>query len=153
MINKPVAQPTNPPRLVRAADARLPTSFGTFRAVGYFDGVTSSEYVALVAGDVREVRDVPVAVIRECIAGHVFGSLACDCWQTTVSALEEIAAAACGVVIYLRNREWHPTGCPVSGDGSAVEPLVSEILADLGAGSVRFLVAPRQHALGSVAAC
>lgn len=97
------------PRLGVAAQAVLPTRFGDFSAVVFHwhdDEARalglSSEPVALVMGDVRDARGVPVRVHSECITSEVFGSLKCDCKQQLEAAQAEVARRGAGVILYLR---------------------------------------------------
>jgi 3,4-dihydroxy 2-butanone 4-phosphate synthase/GTP cyclohydrolase II len=85
----------------RAAESRMPTRFGDFRAIGYHSPSTGKPHVALVKGDVRGQRDVLVRVHSECLTGDVFGSLRCDCGLQLADAMERINAETRGVIIYL----------------------------------------------------
>jgi GTP cyclohydrolase II len=60
------------------------------------------EHVALVHGDVKGGRRVPVRVHSECMTGEVFGSLKCDCRDQLDWALAEIVRRGAGAVLYLR---------------------------------------------------
>lgn len=60
------------------------------------------EHVALVHGDIRGGRRVPVRVHSECMTGEVFGSLKCDCRDQLDWALAEIVRRGAGAVLYLR---------------------------------------------------
>ena len=62
----------------------------------------SREHCALVYGDVRGKRAVPVRVHSECLTSEVFGSLKCDCREQLESAQQEIADRGFGVLLYLR---------------------------------------------------
>jgi 3,4-dihydroxy 2-butanone 4-phosphate synthase / GTP cyclohydrolase II len=98
-------------RLVeRVADTRMPTLHGTFRAVGYRDRIDGTEHVALVAGDVAGGEGVLARVHSECLTGDVFGSLRCDCGAQLSAALDAIASAGCGVLVYLRGHEGRGIG-------------------------------------------
>ncbi|MFD4867531.1 bifunctional 3,4-dihydroxy-2-butanone-4-phosphate synthase/GTP cyclohydrolase II [Streptomyces sp. NPDC058412] len=103
-------------RVERAATVCLPTTYGTFTAVGYRDGATGSEYVALVAGGldgrgrVSDGTDVPVRLHSGCLTGDVFGSLRCDCGPQLDEALRRIAADGRGVVVYLADHEGRGIG-------------------------------------------
>src|SRR5712692_9435639 len=88
--------------LVRYAEADLPTARGTFRTIVFRDRRTGSEHIALVIGDVEGHESVPVRVHSECLTGEVFGSLKCDCRQQLERAMEHMAQAGRGVVLYLR---------------------------------------------------
>jgi len=86
----------------RVSEADLPTQFGVFRIVVYIDKLTEKEHVAMVMGDVRTHDPVMVRVHSECLTGDVFGSLRCDCGDQLHKALEIVAKAGRGVVLYLR---------------------------------------------------
>ncbi len=62
----------------------------------------SREHCALVMGDVRERRSVPVRMHSECLTSEVFGSLKCDCREQLERAQAEIARRGAGVLLYLR---------------------------------------------------
>ncbi|NGP08329.1 bifunctional 3,4-dihydroxy-2-butanone-4-phosphate synthase/GTP cyclohydrolase II [Rhodococcus sp. 14C212] len=101
-------------KVVRVAEARIPTSHGVFRAVGYRSTHDGSEHVAFTCGDVTEQhsgsRDVLVRVHSECLTGEVFGSLRCDCGSQLDTALEMIAKEGRGVVMYMRGHEGRGIG-------------------------------------------
>ena len=97
----------------RVAQAKLPTEYGEFTAVGYRDTVSGVEHVALVAGGVeklREAQDVLVRVHSECLTGDVFGSTRCDCGPQLRESMRRIQAAGRGVVVYLRGHEGRGIG-------------------------------------------
>jgi 3,4-dihydroxy 2-butanone 4-phosphate synthase/GTP cyclohydrolase II len=93
-------------RLVhRVADARLPTDFGEFRVVGYRNDVDDHEHVALVYGDVAqaevEAEGVLVRMHSKCLTGDVFHSMRCDCGWQLHTAMQMVAEAGRGVIVYL----------------------------------------------------
>lgn len=94
----------------RLAAARVPTRHGEFTAVGYRSLVDDREHVAFVRGDVDGADDVLVRVHSECLTGDVFGSLRCDCGVQLDAALEQVAAAGAGVVLYIRGHEGRGIG-------------------------------------------
>jgi 3,4-dihydroxy 2-butanone 4-phosphate synthase / GTP cyclohydrolase II len=90
-------------RLVhRVAQPTLPTIYGDFRIVAYRSSIEKKTHLALVMGDIRPEDRVLVRVHSECITGDVFGSLRCDCGAQLRRAMEIIAGAGQGVIIYLR---------------------------------------------------
>jgi 3,4-dihydroxy 2-butanone 4-phosphate synthase/GTP cyclohydrolase II len=98
-------------RLVhRVAEAQLPTEEGGFRAVVYRSVLDQEQHLALILGDVDGQPDVLVRVHSECLTGDVFGSQRCDCGPQLHAALELIAEAGRGVVIYLRGHEGRGIG-------------------------------------------
>jgi 3,4-dihydroxy 2-butanone 4-phosphate synthase/GTP cyclohydrolase II len=69
-----------------------------------------TEHLAFVLGDVAGRPDVLVRVHSECLTGDVFGSTRCDCGRQLDAALEAIARAGEGVVVYLRGHEGRGIG-------------------------------------------
>ncbi|MGI8578327.1 MAG: bifunctional 3,4-dihydroxy-2-butanone-4-phosphate synthase/GTP cyclohydrolase II [Nocardioidaceae bacterium] len=94
----------------RVVETKLPTAFGTFRALGYRNLVDGSEQIALVAGDVSDGENVLVRLHSECLTGDVFGSRRCDCGPQLRAALRLLAADGRGVVVYLRGHEGRGIG-------------------------------------------
>ena len=97
-----------PPILEHLAQAPVPTRYGLFdmHVFRWDDGVArfglSNEHLALVVGDLKGRRRVPVRVHSECMTSEVFGSLKCDCKEQLERAQEEVTKRGIGVVLYLR---------------------------------------------------
>jgi len=94
----------------RVAEARIPTPYGEFQAVGYQATYDLAEHVALVFGNVGDGRDVLVRVHSECMTGDVFGSLRCDCGPQLQASLAQVAREGRGVVLYIRGHEGRGIG-------------------------------------------
>ena len=128
-------------QVTAGAEARIPTSHGVFRAVGFADLHSGAEHVALVLGDPAGGGVVPVGVHTECLAGDVVGSLRCRCRARLDGALEAVAREGGGVVLYLRPEE--PGGVlgtlQAHGTRSARPGLAGQLLGDLGVRAVRLL--------------
>ncbi len=94
--------------LEQLAQAALPTRYGTFQLrVFRWDDPSahpalSREHCALIIGEVRGRRNVPVRVHSECLTGEVFSSLKCDCREQFDHAQAAIAKHGFGVILYLR---------------------------------------------------
>jgi 3,4-dihydroxy 2-butanone 4-phosphate synthase/GTP cyclohydrolase II len=90
-------------RLVRKiAQASLPTRFGGFR-IHVFESLLDSRHdVALVMGEIGPGDEPLVRVHSQCLTGDIFGSSRCDCGDQLAAALELIARAGKGVLLYLR---------------------------------------------------
>ena len=88
----------------RVASAMLPTEFGEFTVHGYRAkvGNIDAEHVALTMGDVANGDPVLVRVESECLTGHAFLSVRCDCADQLRASLKAIAAEGRGVFLYLR---------------------------------------------------
>jgi len=94
----------------RVVETRLPTEHGDFTAVGYRALVDGGEHVALVFGELGDGEDVLVRVHSECLTGDVFGSKRCDCGPQLDTALQRVAEAGRGVVLYMRGHEGRGIG-------------------------------------------
>ncbi|MVU77921.1 bifunctional 3,4-dihydroxy-2-butanone-4-phosphate synthase/GTP cyclohydrolase II [Nocardia sp. ET3-3] len=100
----------NEKHVKQVAEAKLPTEFGDFRAIGYESEYDDAEHVALVMGDIGDGKDVLVRVHSECLTGDAFGSLRCDCGPQLDAALAMIAEQGRGVLLYMRGHEGRGIG-------------------------------------------
>ncbi|MDQ4144080.1 MAG: bifunctional 3,4-dihydroxy-2-butanone-4-phosphate synthase/GTP cyclohydrolase II [Actinomycetota bacterium] len=93
----------------RVTQARIPTTEGTFTAVGYEsdDGRT---HVALVKGQPAGKENVLVRVHSECFTGDILGSLRCDCGTQLRESMRKIDEEGEGVVVYIRGHEGRGIG-------------------------------------------
>jgi 3,4-dihydroxy 2-butanone 4-phosphate synthase/GTP cyclohydrolase II len=90
-------------KLVERMEAvKLPTDYGDFDLYLYRSKLDAQHHLALVCGDVAGKRNVLVRVHSECLTGDVFGSRRCDCGPQLHQAMRQVAAAGCGVVVYMR---------------------------------------------------
>jgi len=111
---------------VRAvAVAALPTRFGDFRIVAFWNNRDEKEHVAIIRGDVVGHSDVPMRVHSECLTGDALGSVRCDCRDQLEAALKRISVLGEGLVLYLRqegrgrDRERRQGGCGRGAAGGA----------------------------------
>lgn len=89
----------------RAVETELPTVYGTFKAMAFENVINGDVHLAMVMGNVAVEEPVLVRVHTENVTCDMFGSLIDDTGFQLHTALEKIAAAGCGVVLYLRQRE------------------------------------------------
>jgi GTP cyclohydrolase II len=87
-------------KVVAVAD--LPTRFGRFKLVGFWNNRDGKEHVAMVHGDVVGAGEVPVRLHSECLTGDVLGSLRCDCRDQLTAGLEALQKHERGLLLYLR---------------------------------------------------
>ena len=87
-------------KIVGIAD--LPTRFGDFRIVAFWNNRDAKEHVAVVHGDVLFQEDVPTRLHSECLTGDALGSLRCDCRDQLEVALRALGALPRGCLLYLR---------------------------------------------------
>ncbi|MGC9292589.1 MAG: GTP cyclohydrolase II [Acidobacteriaceae bacterium] len=99
----------------KVAEADFPSRWGHFRIHGFIgerDGKSgnngalgplqqrkSEEIVALVMGDIHAQPPI-VRVHSQCLTGDVLGSLRCDCRLQLELALQTIAGAGAGILLY-----------------------------------------------------
>ncbi len=86
----------------RVAEARLPTSYGEFRAIVYRTLVDFTEHIALVMGNIDPAKPILVRAHREYLPGDVFCYSARNTRKLLHAALEKIAAAGEGVFLYVK---------------------------------------------------
>jgi GTP cyclohydrolase II len=87
-------------KVVGVAD--LPTRFGNFRIVAFWNNRDAKEHIAVVRGDVLDHDDVPTRLHSECLTGDALGSLRCDCRDQLEVALSALGAMERGCLLYLR---------------------------------------------------
>lgn len=109
-----------------AVDSRLPTAFGTFRAVALEEMPTGRHHVVLVRGDVAGRADVRVAVHRRCLLGHVLRARACACREELEASLRELGECERGVLVYLAGDVGFDCAAPDDPE------TVGRVLAELG---------------------
>lgn len=86
----------------KIAEADLPSKYGHFRINAYESKLDGKCHLAIVKGDVRGKKDVLVRVHSECLTGDALDSMRCDCGEQLATALKNIEAEGCGVVLYMR---------------------------------------------------
>lgn len=85
----------------RIIETKLPTPHGEFNLVLFESLIDGQQHAALTLGNIHE-PPVLVRVHSQCLTGDVFGSLRCDCGPQLEKALELVARAQRGVILYLR---------------------------------------------------
>ncbi len=84
------------------AIGKLPSRFGKFKVVAFYNNKDEKEHAAFVHGDVCGKKNVPVRMHSECLTGDAIGSLRCDCRDQLEGALKAIGKKRNGVLLYLR---------------------------------------------------
>jgi len=85
-----------------AAIADLPTRFGFFNVVAFYNNRDRKEHAAFVRGDITGAQDVPVRLHSECLTGDAIGSLRCDCRDQLEAALQALGGKEKGILLYMR---------------------------------------------------
>ena len=100
------------PFVTRKVTTKLPTRFGEFTLIEYQSPVDPEPHLALCCGGVGVLSEtgrpivheepVLVRVESECMTGHVFRSVRCDCGDQLESAMQLIQKEGKGAIVYLR---------------------------------------------------
>lgn len=85
-----------------AAIADLPSRFGQFHVVAFYNNRDDQDHAAFVHGDICGAEDVPVRLHSECLTGDAVGSLRCDCRDQLETALRRIGEMDKGILLYMR---------------------------------------------------
>lgn len=85
-----------------ASIADLPSRFGQYQVVAFWNNRESNEHAAFVHGDVTGAENVAVRLHSECLTGDAIGSLRCDCRDQLETALSKIGQMDRGILLYLR---------------------------------------------------
>ena len=85
-----------------ASAAKLPSRFGTFTAIAFYQNADDKEHAAFVKGEVLNKENVLVRMHSECLTGDAIGSLRCDCREQLEASLMRIEESGEGIVLYLR---------------------------------------------------
>lgn len=95
----------------RELSVKLPTAHGDFDLFAYTSVVDPEPHLALCRGGVGvEVHGIVplqsdpllVRIHSQCLTGDIFDSLLCDCGSQLHQAMEQVAQAGKGVVLYMR---------------------------------------------------
>jgi 3,4-dihydroxy 2-butanone 4-phosphate synthase/GTP cyclohydrolase II len=96
----------------REVEIPIQLEAGEFRLIAYTSLVDPHTHLALCMGGVGELHEngqpiqhdepVLVRVHSECLTGDVLGSLRCDCGPQLKTALQRVADAGKGAVVYVR---------------------------------------------------
>ena len=82
------------------AEANLPTEMGTFRIAGFRSLTSDEEFVVLLKGTPTPHQASLVRIHSQCLTGDVFHSIKCDCGRQLKRAMEMIAEAGHGAIVY-----------------------------------------------------
>ena len=87
-------------KIVAIAD--LPSRFGRYQIVGFWNNRDGKEHLAIMHGDVFGQEDVPTRLHSACLTGDALGSLRCDCRDQLEAGLRGIAGHEHGLVLYMQ---------------------------------------------------
>lgn len=84
------------------ATTALPSRFGNFHIVAFYNGKDQEEHVAIIKGNVVGESNVVTRLHSGCLTGDVFGSKRCDCRDQLTTSLKIIGKLKQGIILYLR---------------------------------------------------
>ncbi|MDD7984871.1 GTP cyclohydrolase II [Lentisphaera marina] len=92
------------PRLIEMTGmAEVELQQGNFKLYSFYSEIDACYHWAFVCDDKKSEKEIPLVRIEsECLTGHVFGSLLCDCGDQLSKGLEEIKEYGYGSLVYLR---------------------------------------------------
>lgn len=93
-------QPT--PHVIQTSSARIPTPEGVFSLRYFRNNLDQKEHLAITLGEIDGADGALTRIHSECFTGDVMGSLRCDCGPQLHRAMEMIAEAGQGIILYLR---------------------------------------------------
>jgi len=88
----------------------MPTDFGVFKLHLYKSSLDGVHHIALVMGDIDAKTPTLVRVHSECLTGDIFASRRCDCGSQLHAAMQKVADAGRGIIIYMRGHEGRGIG-------------------------------------------
>ena len=94
----------------RITEARLPTTYGEFKAIAYESILDGTPYIALVKGEIKADDPVLVRVHSGCLTGDALLSMRCDCGEQLHTAMKRIDAEGRGVLLYIHHHEGRGIG-------------------------------------------
>lgn len=88
--------------LQRVTETQLPTPWGTFQLIAFQESTNQQEHLALILGKLSTIKPILVRLHSECLTGDALFSLRCDCGAQLQHALQAIAQAGQGALLYHR---------------------------------------------------
>jgi GTP cyclohydrolase II len=88
--------------LTHMASCTLPTPWASFTLHVFLEAGTGKEHLAMTLGDVGNGEPVLARLHSECLTGDTLFSQRCDCGAQLEGALQRIAEAGRGILLYLR---------------------------------------------------
>ena len=86
----------------RGEEVQLPTAYGSFRLIPFFQKSNGVEHIALIKGEWEPDEAILVRVHSSCATGDIFGSLRCECGEQLHKAMELIDKQGKGVIVYIQ---------------------------------------------------
>ena len=88
--------------LTHMASCALPTPWASFTLHVFLEAGSGKEHLAMTLGDVGNGEPVLARLHSECLTGDTLFSQRCDCGAQLEGALQRIAEAGRGILLYLR---------------------------------------------------
>ncbi len=121
--------------IYKTGEGELKTRYGQFRVYHYQSLVDDGFYTAFVQGDIAEAQDLLVRIHLASLTGDLMASLNTEESSILHLALEKIATAGCGVLLYIEAPHPHKSLPSDERDYG----IGAQILGDLGIKQIRLL--------------
>jgi 3,4-dihydroxy 2-butanone 4-phosphate synthase/GTP cyclohydrolase II len=121
--------------IYKTGEGELKTRYGQFRVYHYQSLVDNGFYTAFVQGNIAEIQDLLVRIHLASLTGDLLASLNTEESSILPLALEKIAAAGCGVLLYIEAQHPHKSLPSDERDYG----IGAQILGDLGIKQIRLL--------------
>ena len=86
--------------LVSVAD--LPTLFGDFHIIAFYNNKDEKDHIAVVKGDIGGKENVLTRLHSSCLTGDAFGSMRCDCGPQLHLTMAMMEQEGLGLLIYMQ---------------------------------------------------
>ncbi|MEG1371064.1 MAG: bifunctional 3,4-dihydroxy-2-butanone-4-phosphate synthase/GTP cyclohydrolase II [Mucinivorans sp.] len=87
--------------VIRGERVKLPTIYGDFDLIPFYQKSNGMEHVALIKGEWDENEPILVRMHSSCMTGDIFGSCRCDCGDQLHQSMQMIESEGKGVIVYL----------------------------------------------------
>ncbi|MEG0724616.1 MAG: bifunctional 3,4-dihydroxy-2-butanone-4-phosphate synthase/GTP cyclohydrolase II [Mucinivorans sp.] len=87
--------------VIRGERVKLPTIYGDFDLIPFYQKSNGMEHVALIKGEWEENEPILVRMHSSCMTGDIFGSCRCDCGDQLHQSMQMIESEGKGVIVYL----------------------------------------------------
>ncbi|MEG3047665.1 MAG: bifunctional 3,4-dihydroxy-2-butanone-4-phosphate synthase/GTP cyclohydrolase II [Mucinivorans sp.] len=87
--------------VIRGERVKLPTVYGDFDLIPFYQKSNGMEHVALIKGEWEENEPILVRMHSSCMTGDIFGSCRCDCGDQLHQSMQMIESEGKGVIVYL----------------------------------------------------
>ena len=82
--------------------AELPTLFGDFLIIAFYNNKDEKDHIAIVKGDIGGKEKILTRLHSSCLTGDAFGSMRCDCGPQLHVTMAMMEQEGLGLLIYMQ---------------------------------------------------